>query len=250
LREPLGETSEPQVAFSPDGKTLAVGSINHETYDCDAGCLQFWDIATGTKTFGTRPKKKNTIPSYGAVPVMYSPNGKLLVFRNNLVDGHSIDVLDVATKRSLAIIGDFSEGDFTAFAFSPDGNTLAIASQDSTVTLWDVTSLYTANARDADVPEEWKIGDKHFIARLEGHTGSVTSVAFSRDGLTLATASQDGTVRLWDTRFYQPLLTLKGYKGSVDFVAFSENDRSLVTSGADGNGYSVKFWHAAAKDAK
>ena len=58
------------------------------------------------------------------------------------------------------------------------------------------------------------------------------------------------TVKLWDTRFYQPLLTLKGYKGSVDFVAFSGDGRSLITSdsGRNGKGYSVEFWHAAAKE--
>jgi WD40 repeat protein len=248
LGEPLGETSEQTVVFSPDGKSIAVGSTNHENYECDAGCLQFWDIASGTKTSGTRPAQKNKIPSYGAVPLLYSPNGRLLVFRNNLVDGHSIDLLDVATKRSLAIIGDYSEGDFTSFAFSPDGNTLAIGGEDSTVSLWDVSSLYKARA--TGVAEEWKVTDKHFIARLEGHTGSVRSVAFSRDGQTLATASEDETVKLWDTRFYQPLLTLKGYKGSVDFVSFSGDGRSLITSdtGRNGKGYSVKFWHAAAKE--
>ena len=65
-------------------------------------------------------------------------------------------------------------------AFSPDGTTLASASPDHTVRMWDL-----ATTRPVGAP-------------LTGHTALITSVAFSPDGKTLATGSADHTVRLWD----------------------------------------------------
>jgi hypothetical protein len=57
----------------------------------------------------------------------------------------------------------------------------------------------------------WRTQFQRGHISLRGHTRGVTSVAFSPDGRRLASASQDGTVKVWDAATGQEVLTLKGH---------------------------------------
>ena len=155
----------------------------------------------------------------------------------------------------------------TSMAFSPDRQTLASGSWDTTVRLWRVSDgalLHTleehtgfvnsvAFSPDGQILASgsnttvylWRVSDGVLLRTLEGHTEIVNSVAFSPDGQTLASGA-DENVRLWQVSDGALLRTLEGHKNPVTSVAFSPDGQTLA-SGAMGilNDDNVRLWRVS-----
>ncbi|BAZ21720.1 WD-repeat protein [Kalymmatonema gypsitolerans NIES-4073] len=110
----------------------------------------------------------------------------------------------------------------TSVKFSPDGKTVASASYDGTVKLWNATT-------------------EREIKTLTGHRYPVTSVIFSPDGKTVASASHNGTVKLWDATTGTVINTLTGHTSIVWSVIFSPDGKTVASASYD---KTVKLWDA------
>lgn len=87
----------------------------------------------------------------------------------------------------------------------------------------------SSSASDAETPSR----------TLQGHSGSVMSVAFSADGKTLASGSRDDTIKFWDVPTAKLQRTLTGHDGDVYCVAFSPDGAVLASASAD---KTVRLW--------
>jgi WD40 repeat protein len=88
----------------------------------------------------------------------------------------------------------------------------------------------------------WRVTDGAELQTLAGATQPLVSVAFARDGQTVAAGSVDGTVRFWRVADGTLLRTLNAHSGAVYSLAFAPDGQSLATAGED---HKVRLWAVA-----
>lgn len=112
------------------------------------------------------------------------------------------------------------------FEFSPDGRWLLLA------------QLEASGAADPVVVDA---RTRQFTDSLRGHQGTVLSMVFSRDNTRVATACEDGKVRIWSVPDWKLLHSLSGHQGTVHWADFSADGQCVVSGGED---KSVRVWSA------
>ena len=150
-------------------------------------------------------------------------------------------LLSPVDGRQLGVFDGFRE-EVSAVTFTRDGRHLiaagGAAGQFGEVAVASVLPWDKA-AEPADVVQLVE------IRRWQAHQDAVYSVAVSPDGVTIATASYDRGIKLWDLETGRERAALKDHTGAVYSVAFSPDGKLLATASAD---FSVKIWDVVTGD--
>jgi WD40 repeat protein len=246
LGNPIRANSEVNcAAFSPDGRTLAIGSW---------AAVQLWDVES-------RQLRREALSHSNWVrAVAFSPDGRALA---SACDDGSVRIWDVATGT---VLGQrlLHPSEVHAVAFSPDGRQILSGCEDGLARLWMVSPkpregrlihgdpiagavlsrdgrmLLTGSGRFARL---WDVTSGKPIGPSLRHHRSVRAVALSPDGRTVLTGTEDKEARLWDAvtgkqRLAKPITT----PAPVTEVAFSPDSRKILTGCEDS---AVYIWDAA-----
>ena len=239
------------LAWSPDGKTLAVQTKPGEGGEVKRHSILLWDLVSGRQY---RPIFETSDPIFS---VRYSPDGKTLAcaaWRRERKQEYDILLWDSETGKEIGkLVGAPRTGlgvpftsDALCIAFSPDGRWIAAG-----------TKLVDAeNNQGAHIGGEicvWNVETGHLKwFDRSTHADPVYAVTFSCDGNLLASAGSDKLIRIWDPETGELKRTLVGAAwDGIGSLAFSPKGK-LLASGGSGReeGGIVRIWDAETGDLK
>lgn len=196
--------------LSPNGRELVAGGMGQN--------LAWWDLRSRT----------NILLSDTAMRALFSPDGKVLALfgRGDTVELWSTENRTMRTNIVL------DPGPGFAAAFSPDSKLLSVSSSLSSPDD-DIRLLDVARGR--------------VLGSFSGHKQAIFALAFSPDGRTLASASDDSTLKLWNVASRQELFTVRRLGGALKGLLFSPDGAYL--GGADPQGSELRLCRAPWPDA-
>ena len=245
------------IAFSPDGEKLVSGSWDNS--------IILWDPYTYKKI-------ETGLHTNDVTSVTFSPDGQRIASagadkvirlwtRDATFLASTITDVTLGKYTSVVFINPFRPGDYrVAAANDLDGNIYFFDYDDNSShwrANWSKIGMHATSSlavspdqsmlasggtkRDSNVLL-WDPYNNTIPKRLEGHTESVTSVAFSPDREILASGSKDNTVILWNIAAGTSTATLEGHTNRVLSVAFSPDGKTLA-SGSDDK--TIRLWDVA-----
>jgi len=226
------------VAFSPDGKHIAIGDSK--------GVLQVWNLETEQAVIFCS-NHADWIWS-----IAFNPDGNVIASGSG---DHTVRLWSSISGKCLLTLSGHTDWVWSV-AFSPDGNTVASSSGDSTIKLWSVASgscFSTLNGHKAGVRDIafnpkgsllasgsadrtvkiWSAASGECIMTMTGHSDRVRSVDFSPDGKTVASGSGDQTVKTWSVSSGECISTFLGHSDWVWSIAFSPDGTIIASGGVD-----------------
>lgn len=177
-----------------------------------------FDVQAGRKVMTIRKLESSDVHD-AARSTSLSPDGRLIGIARAVP---TVDIYSVATGKLIRQLNAGSVFRINAMAWSPDGTRIATVGQDF-FRVWDVMS-------------------GTLLATLVGHTSAIVDVDWSSGGSRIVTASDDGTLRVWDANVHSGLgpLLLAGHDVGVVGVSMDDAGDRLVSVGFDGT---AKIWN-------
>jgi WD40 repeat protein len=236
------------LAFSPDGKTLATTSEDTEVSAAgqkvgpEKGSVRLWDVASGEERLRFAFEERH------AQSLAFSLDGRLLAAA--ITDG-MIRMYDLVTGREReplpgeepVALPEVVDGQSTVLldapqpmyclAFSPDGTVLASGTDD--------VVAYRGNLGLAAV-YLWDVARGRALHQILAHQQVVVSLSFSPDGKTLASTGGEKVIRLWDVATGREAVPQRGHRSAIRALAVSPADGTVFTGGYDGT---IRRWDPA-----